>query len=56
MFRLLLCTQITMTHLEKYNTCGTGELTFLWNDLTIEWYDRTWNDLAMKRNERTSHE
>ena len=29
-----------------------NELTFLCNDLTIEWNDLTWNDLNMERNDR----
>ena len=29
-------------------------LTFLWNDLTIDWNDLTWNNLTMERNDRKS--
>ena len=29
-------------------------LTFLWNHLTIDWNDLTWNDLTMERNDRKS--
>ena len=55
MFRSLLCTRITFTHLEnKYNIRLWNELNFLWNELTILWNDLTinWNDLTMERNDR----
>ena len=58
MFRLLLCTRITFTHLEnRYNmwnelTFWWNDLTILWNDLTIVWNDLTWNNLTMERNDR----
>ena len=62
MFRSLLCTRITFTHLEnKYNIRLWNELNFLWNELTILWNELTilwndltinWNDLTMERNDR----
>ena len=32
-----------------------NELTFLSNDLTIEWNDLTWNDLIMERSDWIPH-